>query len=449
MENNYVIKVENISKSFRIYSDRGRGLKDRILTVGRNKYEEKQVIKGISFKIKKGEAIGLIGKNGCGKSTTLKLLTRIIYPDSGSIEIKGKVSSLLELGAGFHPDMTGRENIYLNASVFGLTRKQIDDKVDSIIKFSELEEFIDNPVRTYSSGMYMRLAFSVAINVEADILLIDEILAVGDVSFQKKCFEKLKEIKIKGATIVIVSHSLNQIEEICDRSIWIENGLVRLEGRPDEVDKMYLREMEKNRLERFQEDSYEKLACNVKKNENVTITESEYIKNIQREVVGSNDNNVETKYKRNLILNESDTLIRSGNQKVKITDIYITNEKNEETLIFEERGIINIHLKYEAINDKTEGTFCVLIHKDNGVYCFGTNTYITENKIIVIEKKGTLDIQLRDVHLIKGRYYISVGMHDLHAEDFDYLEKFTAIQIRSEMMQEGIVDIDTTWSFGK
>lgn len=180
-----VIEVTDVKKYFKVYYDRGITLKDRILSRGRSRYEKREVLKGISFSVKKGEAVGLIGKNGCGKSTTLKLLSKIIYPNEGSVELQGRVSSLLELGAGFHPDMSGKENIYMNAAVFGLTRKEIDARIDTIIKFSELEEFIDNPVRTYSSGMYMRLAFSVAINVDADILLIDEILAVGDISFQK------------------------------------------------------------------------------------------------------------------------------------------------------------------------------------------------------------------------------------------------------------------------
>lgn len=160
------------------------------------------------------------------------MLTKIIYPDTGSIEMCGRVSSLLELGAGFHPDMSGRENIYTNASIFGLTKKEIDARLDDIIAFSELEDYIDNPVRTYSSGMYMRLAFAVAINVDADILLIDEILAVGDANYQAKCFNKLREIKADGTTIVIVSHSLGQIEQICDRSIWIKDGLIEAEGTP-------------------------------------------------------------------------------------------------------------------------------------------------------------------------------------------------------------------------
>ncbi|MBP5357657.1 MAG: ABC transporter ATP-binding protein [Treponema sp.] len=240
MDSENAIEVKDIKKSFKVYFDKSNLLKERVLFWKRNKYERRNVLNGISFSVKKGEAIGLIGHNGCGKSTSLKLLTKIMYPDSGTIEMKGRVSALIELGAGFHPDMSGRENIYTNAAIFGLTKKEIDKKIDDIIAFSELQEFIDNPVRTYSSGMYMRLAFAIAINVDADILLIDEILAVGDASFQQKCFNRLKEIKKEGTTIVIVSHSLGQIEEICERSIWIDKGLIRAEGSPKNVHAQYL-----------------------------------------------------------------------------------------------------------------------------------------------------------------------------------------------------------------
>ena len=210
MQEGNSIEVTGVSKKFKVYYDKGNSLKERVLFWKRGRYEERWVLRDISFEIKKGEVIGLIGENGCGKSTMLKLLTRIMYPTKGQIEIKGRVSSLLELGAGFHPDMSGRENIYMNASIFGLTKREIDKRMEEIISFSELEAFLDNPIRTYSSGMYMRLAFSVAINVDADVLLIDEILGVGDMNFQKKCFDKLKEIKDKGTTIVIVSHSMEQ-----------------------------------------------------------------------------------------------------------------------------------------------------------------------------------------------------------------------------------------------
>ena len=248
-KNEIVIDVKNITKKFRIYMDKGSQLKERLIFRKRNRYEEREVLKGISFQVKKGEAVGLIGHNGCGKSTTLKLLTKIMYPDSGEIIMKGRISSLIELGAGFHPDMSGRENIYTNASIFGLTKKEIDARLNEIIAFSELEEFIDNPVRTYSSGMYMRLAFSVAINVDADILLIDEILAVGDTNFQTKCFNRLRELKAKGMTIIIVTHDLSTIEKFCDRSVWINNGLIVCEGRSDEVVDAYRNFMNQKRVE--------------------------------------------------------------------------------------------------------------------------------------------------------------------------------------------------------
>ena len=235
-----VIEVHNVWKTFRVYFDKGSSLKEKALFHNRSRYENRTVLKGVAFSVAKGEAVGLIGRNGCGKSTLLKLLSRIMYPDQGTIEVQGRVSSLIELGAGFHPDMSGRENIYTNASIFGLTQHEIDARLQQIIDFSELHDFIDNPVRTYSSGMYMRLAFSVAINVDADVLLIDEILAVGDAAFQAKCFKKLKEIKARGTTIVIVSHSLGQIEEFCERSIWIDQGKVRMVGTPSQVHPCYL-----------------------------------------------------------------------------------------------------------------------------------------------------------------------------------------------------------------
>ena len=238
---NIAINIQNVKKSFKVYNDKGNTLKERLIFFkSRNAHTRHEVLKGVSLEINKGDVVGLVGQNGCGKSTLLKLMTRIIYPDSGSITVKGKVSSLLELGAGFHPDMSGRENIYINASIFGLTRKEIDSKIDQIIEFSELIEFIDSPVRTYSSGMYMRLAFSVAINVEAEILLIDEILAVGDANFQAKCFNKMQELKTNGTTIVIVSHDLGSIERLCNKAVWIESGLIREIGKPHNIAAKYL-----------------------------------------------------------------------------------------------------------------------------------------------------------------------------------------------------------------
>lgn len=242
-KNNIAIKIKGVEKKFKVFYDKPNTLKERLVFWNKTKKELRTVLKNIDLEIFKGETVALIGVNGSGKSTLLKLMTQIIYPTKGTIEVVGKLTSLLELGAGFHPDFTGRENIYFNASIFGLTRKEIDRRLDMIIRFSELGELIDNPVRTYSSGQYMRLAFSVAINVDAQILLIDEILAVGDQHFQDKCYAKLEQLKNSGeTTIVIVTHSLSAVKSLCTRAIWIDEGEVRMDGKPKEIIDNYLKE---------------------------------------------------------------------------------------------------------------------------------------------------------------------------------------------------------------
>lgn len=241
MKKGNAIEVKNMTKRFKLFYDKPSTLKERLVFWNHKKAETRTVLDNINVEIKKGETVALIGVNGSGKSTLLKLMTKIIYPTKGSVETKGKLTSLLELGAGFHQDFTGRENIYFNASIFGLTRKEIDRRMKDIIEFSELEEFIDNPVRTYSSGQYMRLAFSIAINVDAEILLIDEILAVGDQHFQDKCFDKLKELRDSEKTIVIVSHSLDAIKQICTRGIWINEGKIQIDDTIDNAINEYLK----------------------------------------------------------------------------------------------------------------------------------------------------------------------------------------------------------------
>ncbi len=243
MDQNNAIEVRNVYKQFKVEHDKAHTLKEMILFWNRGTTEYHEVLKNISLNIKKGETVALIGTNGSGKSTLLKMMTKIYYPNKGTIKVNGKLTSLLELGAGFHLDFTGRENIYFNASIFGLSKADIDKRLDQIIEFSELGEFIDNPVRTYSSGMFMRLAFSVAINVGADILLIDEILAVGDQHFQDKCYRKLEELRDSGMTIVIVSHSLDIVKKLCHRAIWIYNGEFRLDGHPTYVVDEYLKQV--------------------------------------------------------------------------------------------------------------------------------------------------------------------------------------------------------------
>ena len=244
MDKNIAIKVDHVYKDFKLYYDKAHTLKEKILFFSKKNKDKNNilhVLQDINLEIKKGESVALIGVNGSGKSTLLKLMTKIIYPNKGKITVNGKLTSLLELGAGFHEDFTGRENIYFNASIFGLTKEEIDEKLDDIIAFSELGDFIDNPVRTYSSGMYMRLAFSIAINVQAEVLLIDEILAVGDQHFQDKCFDKLIELKNAGKTIVIVTHNMAQVKQFCDRAVWLYKGKIRKDGKVSDVLEEYIK----------------------------------------------------------------------------------------------------------------------------------------------------------------------------------------------------------------
>ena len=241
------IEVNNVCKTYSTH--KSISLKDRVVYhAHKDTNKRREILHDISFDVKKGEALAIVGKNGSGKSTMLKLLTGIIRPDKGTIETDGRISCLIELGAGFHPDMSGRENIYINASIFGLNKKEIDERIQDILDFSEIEEHIDERVRDYSSGMYMRLAFSIAINVNADILIIDEILSVGDIAFQKKCLDKIKELKEKGITVVLVTQSPEQAKLICDNALWIDNSCMRLIGDSETICNAYNEYMLGNKL---------------------------------------------------------------------------------------------------------------------------------------------------------------------------------------------------------
>ncbi|RDV81842.1 ABC transporter ATP-binding protein [Ammonifex thiophilus] len=233
------IEVKNLWKKFRIYYDRALTLKERLLFWGRQRYEDFWALKNINLTVPHGVTVGLVGRNGSGKSTLLKIISRILYPTKGEVRVNGRMSTLLELGAGFHPDFTGRENIFLNASILGLTRREIKERLDEIIAFAELGDFIDNPVRNYSSGMYMRLGFAVAVHVDPDILLIDEVLAVGDLAFQEKCLRRIRELQQRGKTIVLVTHAPKQVEDLCDMAVWLDKGEIRMQGEAREVARAY------------------------------------------------------------------------------------------------------------------------------------------------------------------------------------------------------------------
>lgn len=237
------IEIRDVWEKYRLYHDKTNSLKEFLVRWRRATYEEFWALKGVTLDVKKGEVLGIIGANGSGKSTLLKCIARTIEPSRGTVKVNGRVSALLELGAGFHPDLTGRENIFINGAMLGMKRREIKERFDSIVSFAELEQFIDMPVRSYSSGMYMRLGFSVAVHVEPEILLIDEVLAVGDQEFQEKCKRKIGEFKQAGGTIVFVSHSLSDIVGYCSRCAWIHQGELAALGKPDSVVGSYVGEL--------------------------------------------------------------------------------------------------------------------------------------------------------------------------------------------------------------
>ena len=428
-----VIKVNDVHKKFKVYHDKGRSLKEKILFRNRNYYEERWVLNGISFEVKKGEAVGLIGHNGCGKSTLLKLLTKIIYPDSGSIEMTGRVSSLIELGAGFHPDMSGRENIYTNASIFGLTKKETDKRISDIIKFSELEEFIDNPVRTYSSGMYMRLAFAVAINVDADILLVDEILAVGDAAFQAKCFNKLREIKAKGTTIVIVSHSLGQIEQICDRSIWIDSGKIRMENYPREVHPYYLEFMgERQNREVVEETEESNGEILVDQNDEILVGSSE---NIETSKLESADE---------IEKDEVDNKKRWGNGDAKITKVSM-KKGGIDSFTFKTGEDICIEIDYITKKTLKGAVIGFGIFRNDNIHCYGTNTNIDHIKNIELSRVGKIVCNINNISLMPGEYKLDLAIHTADGFDYDYFKEARNFVVYSDVQDVGIVRLNHEW----
>lgn len=427
-QNEIVIDVQNITKKFKIYLDKGSQLKERLLFRSRSRFEEREVLKGISFQVRRGEAIGLIGHNGCGKSTTLKLLTKIMYPDSGTITMKGRVSSLIELGAGFHPDMSGRENIYTNASIFGLTKKEIDKRLDDIIRFSELEQFIDNPVRTYSSGMYMRLAFSVAINVDADILLIDEILGVGDANFQAKCFNKLREIKASGTTIVIVSHSLGQIEQICERSIWIHEGVIRAEGPPKEIDLAYLEYMGQKIQERTAQELAEQAAAQQAEEAAKPTPEAE-----APEAVPEPEEPEEVKK-------------RWGNGNARISAIHVLTKDGQKQRVFRTGDAVRIRVDYRVKKPVEDAVFGIGIFNRDGVQCYGTNTHIDKLPQFRLTESGTAEISLHEVNLLPGEYLIDIAIESGDGIPVDYYREACRIEMISPIGDVGIARIGHEWT---
>ena len=411
-----VIKVENVTKKFRLYTDRPMSLKEKVVKKVKNSYREFYALKDVSFEVKKGSTLGLIGKNGSGKSTLLKMINRTMFPDSGKIKIKGKIASLIELGAGFHPELSGRENIYNNATIFGFTKEEIDKRLPEIIAFSELEEFIDNALRTYSSGMYARLAFSVAIHVDADILLVDEILGVGDINFQAKCANKIYEMKNNGTTIILVTHDMSTIDRLCDYAVWLDKGVKIAEGSPKEIENAYLKFMaekqeERQKIEKSKDKNKEKVLEEIKKEKDNRITITH---------LGDHFGNGDVVFTKCELLDEKGIDRRSftTGQKMKLKVEYLCQVSPKD---------LQVNIGFE-VSDK------------RGIYIYGTNTSREGYKNLKLKDRGIIEIELNKINLLPGDYTIGIAIADIEEKaSYDHYKNIAEFKIYSNTYDVGLV----------
>lgn len=421
-----VIKVENVSKKFKLYYDRPLTLKERVVRGSKGAYKEFYAIKDVSFEIKKGSTVGLIGQNGSGKSTMLKMINRTMFPNSGSLKINGKVASLIELGAGFHPELSGRENIYNNASVFGFTKEEIEKRIPDIIRFSELEEFIDNPIRTYSSGMYARLAFSVAIHVDADILLVDEILGVGDMNFQSKCANKIYDMKKQGITILVVTHDMSTIDRLCDYAIWLEHGKKVAEGDPKDIQNKYLEYMSEKQEER------KNIESDAFKEGNNSCT---------REIIDDGNNTLE---KDASTVRVSELGEHFGTGEIIITSFKMLNESNTEKRSFRTGETVKLVVNYKSTTDikNMYVNIGLEIRNNYDIYVYGTNTMRDGLGEVMLKTDGSFEFCLEQLNLLPGEYKIGVALGDpKETMSYDHYHNLVTFKMYSNVHDIGLVRI--------
>lgn len=433
-----VVKVQNVSKKFRIYHEKNLNLKYALLNFLTGKkssyYDEFWALKNISLNIKKGETIGIIGENGSGKSTLLKLMARILYPDEGDIFTQGKIASLIEIGAGFHAELSGRENIYINGSILGFTKREVDANLEKIIDFSGLDKFIDNPIKTYSSGMYVRLGFSIAIHVNPDILLVDEILAVGDEKFQKKCLQKIDGFKKRGKTIVIVSHDLQTIEEICDRVCLLDDGLLVSEGNPVDVISEYHKIL-------YTKEEKGLRAKQIEVVQEETIPKEEV--SLQQEALSQEEEPAQEKSPPSLQTN------RWGSKEAEISNIEFSDVQNKKTDIFKTGDSMKVRIHYMAHQKIEKPVFGIAFYREEGIHITGPNTKTSNYAIDSIEGQGFIEYIIHSIPFLPGTYFFTASIYDfpcLHA--YDHWERcFRFNVIESDKIKEryGVVHIPSEW----
>jgi len=398
------VRFENVSKRFVLHQERPRSFQELVVGLVRGGgwralRKEVWALRDFSLEISPGEIVGFIGPNGAGKSTLLKLVAGIIPPTSGRVVVDGRVSALLELGAGFHPDLTGRENIFLNGSILGLSRREIKRRLDEIVAFSELEPFIDVPVKHYSSGMYVRLGFSVAVHTDPEILLIDEVLAVGDAAFQRKCLERINRMRQEGVTILLVSHNLDIVRRICRQAIWLEGGQLLASGAAEVVIQQYAR-------------------CPSEENDDA-------LSGGERR--------------------------RWGTREVEIEEVKIVDGRGQSRQVFATGESLTIEIYYRAHRRVERPVFGIAIFCDDGTLITGPNTRFGGLRIPWVEGSGIVRYTVPALPLLKGTYYVSVSSHNWEeTRMFDYHDRIYSFRVLpSSEERYGVLTLSGTWSWDR
>ena len=422
----HAIKVDRLLKVYRRFSRRRRfaTLKSALLSGNLlsdlRPHETFSALQDVSLDVAEGRTVGVIGANGSGKSTLLRLNAGITKPTAGTVWVKGRISALIELGAGFHPEISGRENVFINGIMLGLSKQEIARKFDEIVAFAELEDFIEAPVKTYSSGMYMRLGFAVAINVDPDVLLIDEVLAVGDQNFTRKCLDKLAEFRRRGKTILLVTHALGLVERLCDEAVWLDDGRVRATGDPKRVIDAYLVDVEEGEEKQIAN-------ADAKVRESTEIT------------AGSGDDPPPDMFQA--------TEGRWGSREIEIVKVTLVGDDHQPTHVFPSGSRMAIHVRARAREPVSDFVFGVGLFNVEGVCCYGTNTEVEDLTSDHMVGEGEIIFTVDSLDLVAGTYKLDVAVHKRDGYPYDYHRLLYTFRVKSRTNDVGIFRPRHRWKF--
>ena len=433
------IEVRNVSKVYRRYGRRRQfaTLKSAILSgsfVQDLRADETfEALKDVSFDVAAGRTYGIIGRNGSGKSTMLKCVAGITRPTRGTVKVNGRVSALIELGAGFHPEISGRENVFINGIMLGLSKREIARRFDEIVAFAELEDFIDAPVKTYSSGMYMRLGFAVAIHVDPDVLLVDEVLAVGDAGFTHKCLDKFSDFRRRGKTILLVTHSLGLVERFCDEALWLENGRVRATGDPRRVVGAYITAVEKGEEAQLaSEDAKARESVDEAGGETPVTAPDDPV------AVGSDAT------PQDMFLASAG---RWGSREVEITGVTFIGQDGAPGHVFHSGERLTVRIDVRAEQPVTDFVFGFGLFSADGVCCYGTNTDVEELECVEVRGQGQVELVIDSLDLTEGTYKVDVAVHRRDGYPYDYHRLLYTFRVKSRTRDVGIYRPPHRWVF--